>query len=174
MGETARVTSIEAVARFASAMRQFEDEASGALLALDQEIRRALDWLDHEAPAYWRQQIRRAYEDVARTRSAWENCLLRTVAGDRPSCIEEEKAHRAAKRRLELASEKPDQVRRWAIRMHREVDEYRGRVGRLRQVLDADVPRTVAVLERTLAALEAYAEQKVPEEPTRSEKRRTP
>lgn len=164
MSDSAHVGSVEAVARFAAALRQFEDEASRTLLALDQQINRALHWLDEEQPAYWRSQIRRQYDEVARTRTALENCLLRTVAGDRPSCIEEEKAHRAAKRSLEVASAKPELVRRWAIKVHREVDEYRGRVGRLRQALDRDVPRMIGVLERTTAALESYLERSGPQE----------
>jgi hypothetical protein len=164
VADSAHVTSVEAVAHFAAALRQFEDEASRVLLALDQQINRALHWLDDEQPAYWQAQIRRQFDEVARTRTAWENCLLREVAGDRPSCIEEEKAHRAAKRRLEFALAKPDVVRRWAIRVHREVDEYRGRVGRFRQVLDRDVPRTLALLERTQAALESYLAQHAPSE----------
>ena len=171
MSNAAHVTSVEAVARFATALRQFEDEASQALLSLDQQIGKALQWLDDEQPAYWRSQMRRQYDEVARTRNALENCLMRTVAGDRPSCLEEEKTHRAAKRRLEIATAKPDLVRSWAIKVHREVDEYRGRIGQLRQTLDGELPRTLALLERTQAALAAYLEQtsQQPEAPAAGE-----
>ncbi|MDQ3331180.1 MAG: hypothetical protein M3552_11080 [Planctomycetota bacterium] len=160
MSDSAHVASLEAVARFTTALRQFDDEATSVLLALDQQIQRALHWLDHEQPAYWRQQIRRQYDEVARTRTAWENCMLRTVAGDRPTCLEEEQAHRAAKKRLEAALAKPDQIRRWAIKVHQEVDEYRGRIGRLRHSLEAGVPRTIGLLERTQASLESYVEHR--------------
>jgi hypothetical protein len=162
--ESAHVTSVDAIARFAAALRQFEDESSHVLLALDQQINRALHWLDHEQPSYWRTQIRRQYDEVARTRTALENCLLREVAGDRPSCIEEEKAHRAARRRLETALAKPDEIRRWAIKVHQEVSEYRARVGRYRQYLDGEVPRALALLERTIASLEAYIGRTAPVE----------
>ena len=84
------------------------------------------------------------------------NAGVRTVAGDRPSCVEEEKAHRAAKRRLEAALVMPDRVRAVAIKVHRDVDEYRGRIAKLRQVLEGELPRTLALLERTHAALTAY------------------
>jgi hypothetical protein len=157
MADSAHVTSTEAIARFEAALVRFGDDAGSALLSLDQQINRALDWLDNEAPAYWRRQIRSCFDEVARTRTAWENCMLRTVAGDRPSCLEEEQAHRAAKRRLEVAVRKPEEVRAWAIKVHREVDEYRGRIGRLRHCLEADVPKTIALLERTRMILEEYA-----------------
>lgn len=171
MADSAHVTSTEAVVRFEAAVRTFGEGTSLALLALDQQIGQALQWLDHDAPAYWRREIRNAFDGVARTRTAWENCLLRTVAGDRPSCLEEEKAHRAAKRRLEIACRKPDEVRQWSIRVHREVDEYRGRVGRLRHCLEGHVPRTAALLSRFEASLAAYLEPGVmppapPEPPT--------
>ena len=158
MAESAHVTSIEAIVRFAAALRQFDDDASGALLSLDQQINRALYWLDHEQPMYWRQQIRRCYDEVARTRTAWENCLLRTVAGDRPSWLEEEKAHRKAKKQLEIALEKQELIRRWSIKVHQEVDEYRGRPGGLRRVFDGEIPKTLGLLERTATTLESYAE----------------
>ena len=159
MSNSAHVASFEAVARFTAALRQFHDEASAVLLGLDQQIERALHWLDHEQPAYWRQQIRKQYDDVARTRTTWENCMLRTVAGDRPSCIEEEKAHRTAKRKLEAALAKPDEIRRWAIKVHQEVNEYRGRIGKLRHALESSVPKTIALLERTQGSLLSYIER---------------
>lgn len=174
MADAAHVTSTEAVARFEAALRRFGDDAGSALLALDQQINRALEWFDHEAPAYWRQQIRKSFDDVARTRTALENCMLRTVAGDRPSCIEEEKAHRAAKRRLEVATQKPDDVRLWAIKVHREVDEYRGRIGRLRHCLEGHIPRTLALLERTRNSLEAYTERTAEPESTPGPEMRPP
>lgn len=159
MSDSAHVASFEAVARFTAALRQFHEEASNVLLGLDQQIGRALHWLDHEQPAYWRQQIRKEYDEVARTRTAWENCMMRVVAGDRPSCIEEERAHRAAKRKLEAALAKPDEIRRWAIKVHQEVDEYRGRIGRLRHALESTVPKTIALLERTQGSLLSYIER---------------
>jgi len=159
MSNSAHVASFEAVARFTTALRQFQDEATAVLLGLDQQIERALHWLDYEQPAYWRQQIRKQYDEVARTRTAWENCMLRTVAGDRPSCIEEERAHRTAQRRLEAALAKPDEIRRWAIKVHQEVDEYRGRIGRLRHALESTVPKTIALLERTQGSLLSYIER---------------
>ncbi len=158
MSDSAHVASLDAVARFTASLRQFDDEALSVLLALDQQIQRALHCLDHEQPAYWRQQIRKQYDEVARTRTAWENCMLRTVAGDRPTCLEEEQAHRVAKKHLEIALAKPDEIRRWAIKVHQEVDEYRGRIGRLRHSLEGGIPKTIGLLERTQASLESYIE----------------
>lgn len=159
MAESAHVSSIDAVAAFGSALRTFGDDASQALLVLDGQARRALEWLEHDAPAYWKQEIRRCFDDVARTRTALETCRMRTVAGNRPACLEEIEAFRAAQNKLRMAEEKIEVVRRWAQRIRSEIDDYRGQTAGLRQALEGDVPRSLALLDRTVATLDAYADQ---------------
>ena len=163
MRESANVHSIEAVERFAAVLRQFGDEAQRILLGLDQQVNRALHWIDHDAPAYWQHQIRRSFDLVGETRVNLELCRLRNVGGQRASCIDEQRAFERAKRRLEESQAKLELVRQWAIRAHRAVDEYRGRIGSLKHHLDADVPRTLALLERTVNALDAYAQRTAPD-----------
>lgn len=161
MSGSANVTSIDAVAAFSSALRIFEDQASRAMLALDEQAKGALQWLEHDAPVYWQAQIRRCFDEVARTRSALETCKMKKVAGNTPACIEETEAYRAAQRRLRRAEEMVDVVKKWAQKVRREVDEYGGRTRGFRNCLEAEIPRTLALLDRTLAALEAYAERAV-------------
>ena len=168
-GGSAHVSSIDAVARFAGGVREFEDEARNVLIAFDQQTQRALEWLDHEQPMHWQRQIRLQYDEVARARSALANCEMRVVAGDRPSCIEEEKALRAAKQKLEQALEKPDQIRQWAIRVHREVDEFRAKTSGLRHAIESDIPHVLGLLERTLSILEQYTERPIGQRETKDE-----
>src|SRR5215831_18151435 len=97
---SARVTSIDAVVAFRAALRTFQDQATQALLSLDEQAQGALQWLEHDAPAYWRGQIRRCYDEVARTRTALETCRMRAVGDHRPACLEEQEAYRSAQRRL--------------------------------------------------------------------------
>lgn len=159
MSGSAQVHSIDAISAFGSALRIFEDQATRALIAIDEQAQGALQWLEHDAPAYWKEQVRRCYDDVARARSALETCRMRTVADHRPSCIEETEALRAAQRKLREAEDKIEVVRRWAQKVREEIDEYRGRVMRFQQCLDQDVPQTLALLNRTVAALDAYADR---------------
>jgi hypothetical protein len=156
---SAHVASVDAVAAFRGALRTFEADAAQAILSLDEQARRALDWLDNEAPAYWRQEIRRCSDLVARTRSELETCKMRTIAGQRAACLEELEAYRAARRKLQSAEEKIEIVRRWAERVRRELDDYRGRTMGLRMALERDLPRTFGLLDRTIASLDAYVEQ---------------
>ncbi len=159
MSDSARVTSIDAVVAFRGALRTFEAEAAQAILSLDGQTNRALDWLDNEAPAYWRQEVRRCSDLVARTRGELETCKMRTVAGQRAACLEEIEAFRAAQRKLREAEEKIETVRKWAQRVRRELDDYRGRTMGLRMALERDLPRTLGLLDRTISSLDSYVEQ---------------
>jgi acyl-CoA reductase-like NAD-dependent aldehyde dehydrogenase len=159
------VTSIDAVAAFREALCVFQDEASRALLSIDEQARGALQWIENDAPVYWRQEIRNCFSRVSQARSALETARMRKVAGQRPSCIEELGALHAAQRRLREAEEKIEVVRRWAQRIRREIDDYRGRIMNLRRALDEDVPRTAGLLERTAQALETYVERPLDGEP---------
>ena len=159
MTGSAHVTSIDAIAALGVALRNFEDQSTRALLSIDEQAQGALQWLEHDAPAYWRAQIRQRYDDVARTRTALETCRLRQVADNRPACLEEIAAHRTAQRRVREAEEKVEVVRRWAQQVREQTDEYRGRIMQLRLCLERDVPRTLALIDRTVATLDSYADR---------------
>jgi hypothetical protein len=85
---------------------------------------------------------------------------LITVAGHRNECIEEKKAFQSAKQRLESTEEKLRTIRAWSVKLHRAVDEFQSRVGRLEQSVGEGVPRFLGVLERVTASLDAYAEER--------------
>lgn len=155
---SANVTSISAVREFRAALVQFADEAASALDAMSGQIHRALDWVEHEQPPYWQQQIKLAFDEVAETRTRLETCLLRTVAGHRPSCIEEKQDHRKARQRLEYCQQMVPKVKSWSVKFRHESDEYRGRIGQLAHMIDVELPRMIALIDNTVAALERYAD----------------
>lgn len=158
MSGTANVRSIPAIRDFRAASQIFLDEAKAALDMIRMELQRAFEWIEHDRPQYWQMQQRRAFDLVAQTRTALETCLLRTVAGRQPSCIEEKQAHAAAKRRLEHCREQIERVKKWSIKLHHEANEFRGRMSGLQRVLEQDGPRLLALLQRLAEILEQYAE----------------
>ena len=162
MNHSAQVNSIDGVIRFRAAFREFQDQAQHALVALDEQILRAQQWLEHDGPIFWKAQIRRCYDDVARTRASLETAKMRSVGDHRPACIEEQEAYRAAQRRLREAEEKIETLRRWAQRVREEFDDYRGRTRGFRDAVESGVPRSVALLDRTIRSLEAYVERPEP------------
>lgn len=161
MSDSARVTSIDAIVAFDSALRTFQDEASQVLLVIEQQARRALEWLEQDAPLYWRQKIRESYEEVSHARTALHTCRMKKVGNQGPACIEEQQALRKAQERLRKTEEMLQVVNRCAQRVRREIDEYRGRINGFRICLDSGIPRTLAMLGGTVSALESYLELSV-------------
>ena len=162
MAELAHVLSIPAVRDFQAVLRKFRQELALSCEMLTTEIQRAIAWVEYDRPTYWTVQTRKAFDSVADTRTKLNTCLLRTVAGRRPSCIEERQAYEQARRRLQHCQEQVRRVQQWALKIHRESDEFRGRMARVRRLLDSDLPQMDALLERTLTALEGYAEIAAP------------
>ena len=156
MGESANVRSLEALRYFRAALVQFGDNVESGLTTIDQELYRALDWLEHDRPHYWQHQVRASFDDIAQARTAYEQCRIRTVAGHRSPCIEERDALRAAQNRLRIAQEKVELVKNWTINLRHEVDEYRGRICQLQQTLENDLPRSAAILGKMIESIEAY------------------
>jgi hypothetical protein len=157
MSEAVHLRSIPALRDFRHALGTFRDDASSGIDMMLMELHRAIDWIEHERPAYWQNETRKAFELVASTRTALNTCLMRTVAGHRSSCIEEKQAHTAAKRRLQHCQEQIERVRRWGIKVRHEADEFRTRLAVLRRTLDGELPKGLAVLDRMATALESYA-----------------
>lgn len=163
---SANVRDIEAIRKFRASLLKFADELDKALQAMFLEVQHGLEWIEHDRPHYWTLQTRKAFDFVASTRTALTTCQMRTVAGRRPSCIEEKVAYDKAKRRLEHCQEQGERIKRWVVKIHHDCDEFHGRLSRLRRLLESDIPGAVALLERTIASLEAYAEIAPPSEET--------
>jgi hypothetical protein len=160
----AKVLSIPALRELKAAVLTFQQEAQSGLEVAQIELHKLVAWIEQDRPAYWQGQTRRAFDQVAATRAALASCQMRTVAGHRPSCIEEKKAHAKAKLRLELCHEKLKRVQHWSVKLQREIDEFRARIAAARRLVEQGLPKTVAILERSIDALEAYAEVPQPSE----------
>lgn len=157
MGQRANVTSIDAVDDFAAALLAFKQEASGVLEGLEQQIERAVQWIQQEQRQYWKHELRRSDQQLQEAKINLQRCLTFKRIGDhRPSCIEEKRAVERAKRRQQLCREKNEAVRRWSMAISRAVFEYRAGVGELGQWLEIDAPRSVALLKRIARTLEEY------------------
>ncbi len=155
---SANVRDLQAIRDFRVKLIRFIEEVEGALQTLQGDMRRGFEWIGQEQPQYWTVQQRKAYDLVAATRTALTSCQLRTVAGNRSSCIEEKVAFEKAKRRLQHCQQQIDVIKRWSVKIHHDVDEFRGRIAGLRRLLDVDIPQAIAFLERSTAILESYAE----------------
>lgn len=157
MSRSANVHSLEAIRQFRVAVLKFAEDATAAVEMLRQQSHRALEWIDHDRPSFWKNETRRCFDDVAEKRSHLAKRQQISVGGRRPSCIEEKNALQRAKRRLEAAVAMNTTVRKWSIKVHRAADVYATRIARLDRILSHDIPQLVGLLERIITSLEAYA-----------------
>ncbi len=157
MPEKAEIYSIDALRTFAAALRRFVDEARAALDELNMEVERGRQWVQLDQKEYWREQVRRGYEQVAEARINLERKLVLDFGQDKPSVQHERIALEAAKRRLRHAEEKVDAVKHWSRVVEQELDDYRGGVAPLANWLEVDGPRAIARLHRLANALDLYA-----------------
>lgn len=160
---SANVRSLAALHDARLALLRFGEQAQGAMEAWRQDVQRSLQWLEHEAPVYWKDQQAKAFNGVAAARAALETCRARTVAGHRPQCIDEQVALRKAQQRLQVTQEKLTVVRKWAVTMAQEADDFRARSLPFGEVLGADLPRMLALIDRMAAILADYAGLDSPE-----------
>jgi hypothetical protein len=163
----ARITDVAAITDFRAALAEFALAASQALTDIQLELRRGLDWIANDRGVHWQSEVRRSADLVARAKDELVHSRTYKKVGDyTPSCIEEKKAVEMAKRRLEHAEQKVQAVRHWTLAARRAVDEFQGPVQQLMGMIDGDVPRAIALLERMSAALEQYSTVAAPDAAT--------
>lgn len=159
MSDQANVRSIDAIGDFRTALLVFNERVNDALMALQEQVFYALDWVENDRPRYWRQEVLDALDSVAESRNAMENNRMRKEGfGFRPSLIEEKKALALAKQRLAYCQEKVEIVKQTGIDLRQETDEFVGRLSQLQRLVETDIPKMVGLLERMILVLERYSE----------------
>jgi hypothetical protein len=155
---TANLTSIDALRELKGALLQFQTDVASALVALELESRRPLEWIDNDRSRYWPAQMRQASDDLNSARINLERCELAIRPDDRRSCYDEHKAFENAKRRLRLTEHKVQVVRQWKMKIRKEVEEFMVHVSKLRWYMESDFLRSIAQLERMAEALDRYVQ----------------
>ena len=159
----AYVNSISAVQDFRNALVMYVSDSKQGVAALEIEIRRACDWIAVDRAQFWRSEIRRAGEAVARAKDELHAARTFKRMDDYvPSCIEEKKALQRAEQRLKIAEAKAEAVKKWTRVIQHELNEYIGRMAQFAAVLEIDVPNAMATLDRVLSALDDYVATHAP------------
>jgi hypothetical protein len=163
MSTGAQVHSSEAIEAVRGSLSLFADQVSDALTELNAEMRRVLEWLEHDRPRHWKTQVRIAHDQVHEAQQALHRCLMFPIGGERPSCYEERAALKKAQARQEYCEKKVDNVRHWQRAMQHELFEYEGRISQLVRAIEADVPQAIGVLNKLVRYLEEYEALRVRE-----------
>lgn len=163
MAGPAEVRSLDTLAFVKAALATFAYECGQALAEIEMEGRRGVDWITVDQAGHWKAEVRRRSEKVNEAKKDLENCRTFKSTGDGPpSCTEEKKNLEKARRRLQVAEEKAEAVRHWTPIVQQQFREAGVRLVHFREVLDVDVPKAVARVERMLKALEAYRQMAGP------------
>jgi hypothetical protein len=156
MSSPANVQSLEAIDAVRTALSSFIEQVTEALAELGGEMRRVMEWLEHDRPRHWRTQVRLAMDGVHEAQQALHRCLMFPIANERPSCYEERDALKKAQARLVYCQEKEERVRHWARSVRHELSEYDGRISQIVQLVEIDVPQAIGVLHKIVRHLEEY------------------
>jgi len=157
-GPTANITSLDALRSFRIALLKFAEQVESALVTLELEGRRPVDWVEDRS-WYWPQQARLASDAVAEARQSLDRCQVRVASEDVKYCYDERKALEKAKRRLQLCEDKIQAARRWRPQMQKESEEFKVQIAKMKRFLESDFTRAIAALDRMSEALDRYVEQ---------------
>ena len=163
MSGPAQVRSTDAIDALQAALARFQQRVQNALDALDGELHRAADWIEHDRPGHWRKEVHAAEDTLHEAKADLQRCMTFTVGNERPTCREQQAALAEAKVRLEYCREKAESLKTWQRNFRHEQFEYDGRVGQLRRVLELDVPRARGTLTKVLRRLDEYQIERPPE-----------
>lgn len=162
MDSQAQVGSLDVFRDFRAVYSKFGDSARNALVAAELEIRRMLDWLEKDQVAYWKAEIRRREEKVNEAQTALHRKRITAAFGNVAADSEEILMLRRAQAKLEQAELKLKEVKQWFITVEQAVQEYRGPVQQLGNILDSGVPKALASLDRMTDTIEGYLQVAAP------------
>lgn len=155
-GQAANLHSIEALRAFKAALQAFESSVQDALVSLELEARRPVEWIENDRSRYWPREERKASDGVIEARLALERCELTTSADTPRYCYDERKLLEKAKRRWRLTEEKVQAVKRWRQQIRKDVQEFQVQISKLKRFMETDFLGGIVSLERMSEALDRY------------------
>jgi hypothetical protein len=165
MSQSANVQSIELIRLARQALAQFADEARQAVGATQMEISRSTEWLVNHQRMYWHGQIKRRAEELSTARAELHRRQLMKMSSDSVNDTEQQEIVRQAIRRLREAEEKLEMVKRWIPMLQQAVAEYQSHGRSLDDAVNGRVQNALAMLDRMMTAIDAYAAVEVPRGP---------
>jgi hypothetical protein len=154
--EAADVRSVEALKDMHAAICNFKAQAADALAAVDLTVRRAHDYLSDQLN-FWRAAVRTSEDEVFQAKQELAQRKYVGYDGREPDTSVQVQNLKRAQAKLAHAQQKVETARAWQRKLPHAVSEtYDGPARQLSAMLEADLPRGLALLERRLMSLEAY------------------
>lgn len=156
----ANVRNIQVLADMKAALARFKSDAQAQLLATQQEIRRAQEWLA-ERERHWQRQVQQCQEIARRAQAALAHCQASGFRDEQgryypPNCSAEERIAAQAERQLENARRELETVQHAARAVAQAAAEFQREQQRLSNLLNNDLAKASALLENKIGILQSY------------------
>jgi hypothetical protein len=155
MEPQARVSSMDALDAFRSSLILYLERARHILDDVQHEIVRTRAWLEQDRQPHWKKQIRLRTHELAQ---AEQELLTARLSEQAEAVRDRRRTVDRAKAKLEEAEEAFGRARHWLRQYDREIDPHSKSTQSLRQLLDLDLVKAVALLSETTRVLADYAE----------------
>ena len=156
MSTQADVRSIDALKDFRVALALFSEDALSALGAVDSEVKRTVQWLQHDRHEHWQHEIKRRREAVSSAQAEVFRRRLAKTADNNPAMSEQKEMLRRAEASLRDAEARAALVKKWGPELQRAALDYRASTRRIKNMASGDVFRAMALLDRLIDTLESY------------------
>lgn len=159
MADQARITDLDAIESFRSALIVFISKTRQAINVAQDAVKKTRNWLQLEQPAFWSAQIRQRHKRLEQANAELMSARLSEFI---ESPVVQQMAVRKARAALEESEEKLRRTKAWAREYDRAVDPMMRTLDGLRDFIDNDLALAVAQLVEMQKILEGYTESAAP------------
>jgi chromosome segregation ATPase len=155
MADRARITSVEALESFQTALVVYLEKARRAMDEVSDEVKRTRTWVEADRHVHWSNEVRRRTRALEMKQQELFSARIGNLAEPTQS---HQQAVRKARQALEDANAKLQQVRRWSREFDNRVEPLARHVDKLRHTLTVDMNRATHSLKQSIESLHRYAE----------------
>jgi multidrug resistance efflux pump len=155
MADQARISNVDAIESFRSALIVFISKTRQSLEMAQDSVKKARAWLQTEQPAFWSAQIKQRQKRLEQAQQELMSARLSEFV-DSPTV--QQMAVRKAKAALEEAQAKLERTKGWARDYDRMVDPLARKLDSLRDYIENDLSLAVVHLVEIQKTIDAYNE----------------
>jgi hypothetical protein len=161
MGDTAYVTSIDALGEFRAAWVELREKIIQAITVTDGELVAAFRFIEQQQQ-HWKRETTRTHEAYVETKAVLKRKELGRTFGHKVDTTVAEEDVRKAKARWQYAETKLQNVRRWAPKLEHAEREYVGPKQSLSVQAETEMIKALAYLDQKIDALQRYLATSAP------------
>ena len=162
MAHSANIRSLDAVKDFKAALAKFGDQVKQSLISAHADMRKGIQRLQTDHYAYWQHEEKKWSRKLAEAKS--ELYRAENESRDtRTSPVLERKAVDRAQQRIDECRRKMERVKHWVRTLEKEAALCQSQLQQLDEMVEADLPRTAAKVDRMMQSIESYLNLQAPE-----------